>query len=93
MQVQSSKKMLQNETNPSSVAVPMWKWQPDEEQGVMDNEKLNPAYNIISPIYEHTDFDPRKYFSSYLHVGNIENFKLEHNFDQSLEMRRSGVQL
>ena len=29
--------MLQNETNPKSVALSVWKWQPDEDQGVLEN--------------------------------------------------------
>ena len=29
--------MLQNETNPKSVALFVWKWQPDEDQGVLEN--------------------------------------------------------
>ena len=51
-----------------------------------------PAFNIIPPI-EHLNFGPEKYLYSYLYVGNSKNFSLEHDFDQSLEMRYSGVQL
>ena len=29
--------MLQNETNPKSVALSIWKWQPNEDQGVLEN--------------------------------------------------------
>ena len=29
--------MLQNETNPRSVAPSVWKWQPNEQEGVMEN--------------------------------------------------------
>ena len=29
--------MLQNETNPKSVALFVWKWQPDEDEGVLEN--------------------------------------------------------
>ena len=49
-----------------------------------------PAYNII-PRIEHTNFDLKKYFHSCLYVGKSKNLNLEHNFDQSLEMRFSGV--
>ena len=28
---------LQNESNPTSVALFVWKWQPDEEEGVLEN--------------------------------------------------------
>ena len=49
-----------------------------------------PAFIIIPPI-KHKNFDLKKYFHSYLHVGNSENLGLKHNFDQSLEMRDSGV--
>ena len=51
-----------------------------------------PAYNIIPPK-EYINFGPKKYFHSYLYVGNSENLGLKHNFGQSLEMRYSGVQL
>ena len=51
-----------------------------------------PAFNIILPI-EHKKFDPKKYFHSYLYVGNSDNLGLEHNFDQSLEMCYCGVRL
>ena len=49
-----------------------------------------PAFNIIPPI-EHKYFALKKYFHSYLYVGNSENLGLKHNFGQSLEMRYSGV--
>ena len=49
-----------------------------------------PAFNIIPPI-KHTKFGPEKYFHSYLFVGNKENLGIKHNFDQSLEIRYSGV--
>ena len=51
-----------------------------------------PAYNEFPPI-KHTNFGPKKHFHSNLYVGNSENLAIEHNFDQSLEMRYSGVQL
>ena len=51
-----------------------------------------PAYNEIPPI-EYVNFCPKKRFHSYLYVGNSENLGLVHNFDQSLEIRYSGVQL
>ena len=38
--MQSTDKMLQNETNPSSAAPSVRKWQPDEEEGVMENLEL-----------------------------------------------------
>ena len=49
-----------------------------------------PAFYIIPPI-EHINFGPKKPFHSYLYVGNSENLGIKHNFDQSLEMRYSGV--
>ena len=49
-----------------------------------------PALNIIPPI-EYLNFSPKKYFYSFLYVGNSENLSLAHNFVQSLEMRYSGV--
>ena len=49
-----------------------------------------PAFNIIPPI-EYIVFGFNKCFHSYLHVGNRENYGIEHNFDQSLEIRYSGV--
>ena len=33
--------MLQNETNPKSVALSVWKGQPDEDQGVLENIAKN----------------------------------------------------
>ena len=51
-----------------------------------------PTFNIIPPI-EYTNFGSKKHFHGYLYIGNIENlnnFDLN-NFDQSLEMRNSGV--
>ena len=49
-----------------------------------------PDFNIIPPI-KYKCFGPKKYFHSYLYVGNSENLGLKHNFGQSLEMRYSGV--
>ena len=49
-----------------------------------------PALNMIPPI-KHISFGPKKYFHSYLHVGNCKNLGLEYSFGQSLEMRYSGV--
>ena len=49
-----------------------------------------PAFNMIPPI-EHINLCPKKCFHSYLYVGNKENLGIKHNFDQSLEMRYSGV--
>ena len=49
-----------------------------------------PAFNTIPPI-EHTNFDPKKCFHSYFYVGNKDNFGIEYNFDQFLEIRYSGV--
>ena len=51
-----------------------------------------PAYTEFPPI-EHTNFVPKKHFHSYFYIGNSENLRLEHNFDQSLEIRYIGVQL
>ena len=53
------------------------------------NRRYNaPAFNIIS-LKEH--LNPKKYFYSYLHVGNSQNLGLKHNFGQLLEMRNKGV--
>ena len=49
-----------------------------------------PAYNIILPM-KHKNFGPKKYFHSYLYIGNRENLDIEHNFDQSLDKRHNGV--
>ena len=49
-----------------------------------------PAFNKIPPI-EHKYFSPKKYFHSYLYIGNNENLGIEYNFDESLEIRFSGV--
>ena len=51
-----------------------------------------PAFNTI-PQIKHTNFGPKKLFYSYLFIGNNENLNIEFNFDQSLEMRYSGVLL
>ena len=45
-----------------------------------------PAYNKFPPI-EHNNFGPKKHVHSYLYVGNSENLGIEHNFNQSHEMR------
>ena len=49
-----------------------------------------PVFNIILLI-EHIRFGPRKYFHSYLYVGNRKNLAIEHNFDHSPEIRYSRV--
>ena len=49
-----------------------------------------PAFKEI-PLIEHTDFGPMKLFYLHLYVGNNENLSIEYNFDQSPEMRYSGV--
>ena len=51
-----------------------------------------PAFNEILPK-EHTNFITKKYFYSYLRVGNEENLVIEYKSDQSLEIRYSGVGL
>ena len=50
------------------------------------------AFNIILPK-EHKNFVFKQHSYSYLYVGNNKNFNIEHNFDQSLEMRFSGIKL
>ena len=61
----------------------------------MEITTVKPRYNApvfnINPLIEHKKFDPKKYFPSYLHIGNSENLGLKHNYSQSLEMRYSGV--
>ena len=47
---------------------------------------MKPRYNII-PLIEYTNSGSKKYFDSYLHVGNKETLGIKHNFDQSLELR------
>ena len=49
-----------------------------------------PAFNIIPPM-ELANFGPNKCYHNYLYVGNCENLYIKHKFDQSLEMRNSGV--
>ena len=49
-----------------------------------------PAFNLILPI-ERTNFSPKKYFHSYLYVGNNKNLGIEYNFTQSFEMRYSCI--
>ena len=51
-----------------------------------------PVYNEFPPI-KHANFGPKKHFHIYFYIGYSENLGLEHNFDQSLEMRYIGVQL
>ena len=50
------------------------------------------AFNIFPPI-EHMNIYPKKCFQSYLYVGTRKNLSIEHDFDQSLEIRYSGVYL
>ena len=40
--------MLQNETNPKSVAQAVWKWRPDEDQGVLENIAKSNDFCIIA---------------------------------------------
>ena len=49
-----------------------------------------PAFNIILPI-EQTNFNLKKQTYSYLYVSNNGNLGLKYDFDQSLEMRYSGI--
>ena len=51
-----------------------------------------PAFNKIPPI-KLLNFSLKKYSYDYSYVGNSKNLSLKYNFDQSLEMRYSGVQL
>ena len=48
-----------------------------------------PAFNKTPPI-EHMNFGFKKYFCSYLYVGNTVNLSKGYNFDQSLEMPLSS---
>ena len=47
----------------------------------LKHNSANRAYNFFF----------KKYFHSYLYVGNSENLGLEYNFNQSLEMRYCRV--
>ena len=51
-----------------------------------------PAY-IEIPAIEHVNFGLKTCFYSYLYVGNSKNLGLECNFNQSLEIRYTRVQL
>jgi len=48
--MQSPNNKLQNETNPTSVAPLVWKWQPDEEQGVLENIAKFSDFGIL-PVF------------------------------------------
>ena len=52
-----------------------------------------PAFNIYNPAIRAYKHDVKRHFYSYLYVSINENFGIEHSFDQSLEMRCSGVYL
>ena len=39
--MQSTDNMLQNETNPSSVAAFVWQWEPDREEGVIETLQIS----------------------------------------------------
>ena len=43
--MQSTDNMLQNETNPSSVAAFVWQWEPGREEGVI--ETLQISSNLV----------------------------------------------
>ena len=49
-----------------------------------------PAYKEI-PLIGFINFGLKKCMSSYLYIGNSENLDIEYDFDQSLEIRYSGV--
>ena len=40
--------MFQNETNPKPVAQAVWKWRPDENQGVMENKAKSSDFCILA---------------------------------------------
>ena len=46
---------------------------------------------LFAKVVERKNFDSKKYFHNYLHVGNSKNFGLEYDFGQSLDMRYHGV--
>ena len=48
--IQSPSNKLQNETNPTSVALIVWKWQPDEEEGVLENIAKFGKFGIL-PVF------------------------------------------
>ena len=48
--IQSLSNKLQNETNPTSVALIVWKWQPDEEEGVLENIAKFSKFGIL-PVF------------------------------------------
>ena len=48
--IQSPRNKLQNETYPTSVALFVWKWQPDEEEGVMENIAKFSKFGIL-PVF------------------------------------------
>ena len=49
--IQSPSNKLQNETNPTSVALFVWKWQPDEEEGVLENIAKFSKFGIL-PVFK-----------------------------------------
>ena len=57
-----------------------------------NSNTVKPCYStpaFDNPVKDHTNFGFKKHFHSYSYIGNKENFGIEHNFDQSLEMRFS----
>ena len=48
--IQSPSNKLQNETNPTSVALFVWKWQPDEGEGVLGNIARFSKFGIL-PVF------------------------------------------
>ena len=45
--LQSPSNKLQNESNPTSVALFVWKWQSDEEEGVLENIAKFSKFGIL----------------------------------------------
>ena len=48
--IQSPSNKLQNESNPTSVALFVWKWQSDEEEGVLENIAKFSKFGIL-PVF------------------------------------------
>ena len=46
--MKTRQKMLPNETNPKSVALSVWKWQPDEDQGVLEKKEKFSDFCIVT---------------------------------------------
>ena len=48
--IQSPSNKLQNDSNPTSVALFVWKWQSDEEEGVLENIAKFSKFGIL-PVF------------------------------------------